>query len=160
MSVIYYNIYSFFQLQIIQKLLNCLRNASVTSPQVDIWPDFIENLKTLDLNLFPQYGDIKIKSSIPKENSIGKEEPCPSYQNKIEQPKIDYVKFYEDLELWVEKTREEFPLIKSKILTIVKLKDQENQNKEIMHIDPDSTEGFQKCNKYLKIVNQVSEGIL
>lgn len=134
--------------------MNCLKRASESLPQIDILPDYIENLKTLDLNIFPQYGDIKIKSR-PKENNNEKEEDCPSYEKKIELPKIDYEKFYQDLEMWVEKTREEFPIIKSKILTIEKLKLKENENREIMHVDPNSTEGLRKCNEYLKIVNQV-----
>lgn len=131
-------------------MFNTLKRASQTVPKVDVTNEDIENLKRMDLNLFPMYGDIKMAS--PKDNDLNNILD-PANKDVTEQ-EFSREKFIQDIEAMLKKMKDEFPEITDQIRSIEQFKSSQNIPK--INVDTSSTEVLRKCNEHLKILNQVS----
>lgn len=107
--------------------------------------DDVENLQTLNLNIFPMYGEIKMLP--PKVDS---RKNSSDVSNNVE-PEIRPDIAYEDLEELFQRVKEELPNITSNVKELQKQKNAEK--KQTFDLNP---KVLQKCDENLQIITQVS----
>lgn len=132
-------------------MFNCLKRASQSVAKVDITPEEIENLKTMNMNLFPNYGDIRSAST--KDNIDSNNKIKHSSNKEVTELKVCPEKLCQDIETLFMKVKAEFPNI-DKIRTLEK--NRAVQPKETIIFTKKFPEVLTKCNTHLKIINQVS----